>query len=267
MNTEQDITLTFLGTGTSQGVPVIGCRCPVCQSADPHDRRLRTSAMVETRGVRLILDAGPDFRYQMLRTGVRHIDAVLLTHEHKDHIGGLDDLRAFNFVDYPTIHRIPIYGTRRTLEVVRHDYPYAFERNKYRGVPEMELREVDPDHPFVVEGVEVLPIRGFHSERFEVTGYRIAPLAYLTDFKRIEEQEIEKLEGVDTLVVNALRQKPHDTHFSLKEALALIERVKPRQAFLTHQSHDMGLHTDLAASLPEGVFSAYDTLKIEIKNR
>ena len=152
--------LTFLGTGTSQGVPVIGCRCPVCCSSDPRDRRLRTAAMVEAGEVRLVIDAGPDFRYQMLRTGVRHIDAILLTHEHKDHIGGLDDVRAFNFVDYPVIHRINIYGTERTLKAVRRDFSYAFAAEKYRGVPELELREIDPQSPFRVKGIEVIPVSG-----------------------------------------------------------------------------------------------------------
>lgn len=259
--------LTFLGTGTSQGVPVIGCRCPVCRSADPHDRRLRTAAMVEAGEVRLVIDAGPDFRYQMLRTGVRHIDAILLTHEHKDHIGGLDDVRAFNFVDYPVIHRIDIYGTARTLAAVRRDFSYAFAAEKYRGVPELELREIDPARPFRVKGVEVIPVSGHHSSRFEVTGYRIGGLGYLTDFKTIEPEEAAKLHGVDTLVVNALRQAPHDSHFSLDEALALIREVRPRAAYLTHQSHDMGLYADLERLLPEGVRSAYDTLQIKVKEQ
>lgn len=258
--------LTFLGTGTSQGVPIIGCRCAVCCSEDSRDKRLRTAAMVEVQGLRLIIDAGPDFRYQMLREGLRHIDAILLTHGHKDHIGGLDDVRAFNFVDYPTIHRIPIYGADYTLEAVRHDFAYAFVvgRPRYRGVPELELVEVDTSRPFRVGGVEVVPIAGHHSSRFQVTGYRIGGLAYLTDFKTIEPCEVEKLRGLDTLVVNALRRAPHDSHFSLDEALALIEEVKPRRAYLTHQSHDMGRYVELERDLPEGVFSAYDRLKIEI---
>ncbi len=261
-NCFQPMKLTFLGTGTSQGVPVIGCRCRVCQSEDRRDKRLRTSAMIEVGGVRLVIDAGPDFRYQMLRAGVTHLDAILLTHEHKDHIGGLDDVRAFNFVDYPVIHRIPIFGTQRTLEVVRREFYYAFEEKKYRGVPEMELCRFDPALPFEVKGITVVPIRGQHSARFEVTGYRIGNLAYLTDFKTIEAQEIAKLNGVEVLVVNALRPTPHDSHFSLSEALSLIARVAPRQAYLTHHSHNMGCYVELMQQLPEGVFSAFDGLEI-----
>ncbi len=188
--------LTFLGTGTSQGVPVIGCRCKVCTSADRRDNRLRTSAMVETRGVRIVIDAGPDFRYQMLRTGVRHLDAILLTHEHKDHIGGLDDVRAFNFVDYPpTVHKVHIWAAPRALECVRKDFDYAFAQDKYRGVPEIELHEIDTARPFRVGDVEIVSVSGHHSERFEVTGFRIGTLAYLTDFKTIEDAEAEKLRG------------------------------------------------------------------------
>lgn len=258
--------LTFLGTGTSQGVPTIGCRCEVCRSTDPRDTRLRTSAMVEVGDVRMVIDAGPDFRYQMLRTGVRHIDAILLTHEHKDHTGGIDDVRAFNFVDFPVIHRVDIYATARTAACVRKDFDYAFAEDKYRGVPEIELHEFDPSKPFEVKGVEIVPIRGQHSDRFEVTGYRIGRLAYLTDFKQIEESEIEKLQGVDTLVVNALRWRDHISHFTVEEALALIARVKPHRAYLTHMSHDIGLHAHSAERLPQGVELAYDTLTIEIED-
>ena len=258
--------LTFLGTGTSQGVPTIGCRCEVCRSTDPRDTRLRTSAMVEVGDVRMIIDAGPDFRYQMLRTGVRHIDAILLTHEHKDHTGGIDDVRAFNFVDFPVIHRVDIYATARTTACVRKDFDYAFAENKYRGVPEIELHEFDPSKPFEVKGVEIVPIRGQHSDRFEVTGYRIGRLAYLTDFKQIEESEIEKLQGVEVLVVNALRWREHVSHFTVEEALQLIERVKPHRAYLTHMSHDIGLHADSVDRLPKGVELAYDTLTIEIED-
>lgn len=257
--------LTFLGTGTSQGVPVIGCRCAVCTSADPRDRRLRTSAMVETQGRRFVIDAGPDFRYQMLRTGVRHIDAILLTHEHKDHTGGLDDVRAFNFVDYPpTIHRVDIYAAPQVATCVRKDFDYAFARDKYRGVPEMALHEIDVSHPFSAAGVGIVPVSGHHSDRFEVTGYRIGPLGYLTDFKTIKEPEIEKLTGVDVLVVNALRFAPHVSHFNVAEALALIGRVRPRQAYLTHLSHGIGLHVAAESELPQGVRLAYDGLTVAI---
>lgn len=239
--------LTFLGTGTSQGVPVIGCRCKVCTSADRRDNRLRTSAMVETRSVRIVIDAGPDFRYQMLRTGVRHLDAILLTHEHKDHIGGLDDVRAFNFVDYPpTVHKVHIWAAPRALECVRKDFDYAFAQDKYRGVP------------------EIVPVSGHHSERFEVTGFRIGTLAYLTDFKTIEDAEAEKLRGTEVLVVNALRFAPHPSHFNLAEALALIRRVGPREAYITHMSHEIGLHAETEATLPPGVHLAYDGLEVEI---
>ncbi len=259
--------LTFLGTGTSQGVPVIGCRCAVCTSQDRRDRRLRTAAMVERGGVRIVIDAGPDFRYQMLRTGVRHLDAILLTHEHKDHTGGIDDVRAFNFVDYPpTVHRVDLYAAPRTAAVVRKDFDYAFARDKYRGVPEIALREIDPDRPFEVRGLRIEPVRGHHSDRFEVTGYRIGPLAYLTDFKRIEEAELRKLEGVDTLVVNALRVAPHPSHFCLDEALELIRRVAPREAYLTHMSHEIGLHAATEPTLPAGVRMAYDTLQTQIED-
>ena len=256
--------ITLLGTGTSQGVPVIGCRCRVCQSQDWHDKRLRTSAMVECDDIRIVIDAGPDFRQQMLRTGVRHIDAILLTHQHKDHTGGLDDVRAFNFVDYPTIHPIDIYANEATAASVRKDYDYAFVENKYIGAPEMRLHEISAQESFSIKGVEITPIEGKHSDRFTVLGYRIGKFAYLTDFKSISLEEERKLEGVETLVVNALRFKPHHSHFSVEEALALVERVKPQQTFFTHLSHDIGLHSESEQKLPEGVRLGYDTLTIEI---
>ncbi len=257
--------LTFLGTGTSQGVPVIGCRCAVCSSSDPRDRRLRTSAMVEVDGVRLVIDAGPDFRYQMLRTGVRHIDAILLTHEHKDHIGGLDDVRAFNFVDYPpTVHPVDIYATQQTLAAVRKDFDYAFGTEKYRGVPEIALHRIDPTAPFSVKGVEIIPVSGHHSERFTVTGFRIGKLAYLTDFKTIAPTEIDKLRGIEVLVVNALRFTEHYSHFNVAEASALIARIAPREAYLTHMSHEIGRQATTEPTLPPGVRMAYDKLQITI---
>ncbi len=256
--------LTFLGTGTSQGVPVIGCRCEVCRSTDPRDNRMRTSAMVEVGEKRFIIDAGPDFRMQMLREQVSHITAILLTHMHKDHIGGIDDVRALNFVDYPEVHTVHIYATPDTVACVRKDYDYAFAsaEERYRGVPEIRLHEIDPSQPFVVDGVEIVPIVGSHS-RFAVTGYRIGDLAYMTDFKQIADEELQKLAGVHTLVVNALRFEPHDSHFSVAEALAIAARVAPAQVYLTHMSHEIGLHAEAEQQLPEGVHFAYDGLKIE----
>lgn len=257
------IQLTFLGTGTSQGVPVIGCDCAVCCSPDARDRRLRTSAMVEVGTKRFIIDAGPDFREQMLREGVSHVTAILLTHKHKDHIGGLDDVRALNFVDYPDeIHTVHIYGTHDTCDCVRKDYDYAFAENPYRGVPQIELHEFGTEQ-FDIEGVNVIPIRGEHS-RFEVTGFRFGRLAYLTDFKTIAEEELQKLQGVEVLVINALRFEPHDSHLSVNEALAIVERVAPKRAYLTHMSHDIGLHCVANLRLPEGVEFAYDGLKIRV---
>ena len=257
------IRLTFLGTGTSQGVPVIGCDCAVCCSADARDVRLRTSAMVEVGTKRFIIDAGPDFRQQLLREGVSHITAILLTHKHKDHIGGLDDVRALNFVDYPhKIHTVHIYGSHDTCKCVRKDFDYAFSENPYRGVPQMELHEFGTE-PFEIEGVGIIPIRGEHS-RFEVTGFRFGKLAYLTDFKVISDDELAKLQGVEVLVVNALRFEHHDSHFSVDEAMQLVEKIAPKRTYLTHMSHDIGLHCVANLRLNEGVEFAYDGLVVEV---
>lgn len=258
--------LTFLGTGTSQGVPVIGCQCDVCRSTDPRDKRLRTSAMLEWRGVRLVIDAGPDFRYQLLRAGVSRVDGILLTHEHKDHVGGLDDVRALNFVDYPTVRPVDLYATARTLRTVKKDFDYAFVTDKYRGVPEIRLHTISQSAPFHIGQAEILPIAGQHSPRFEVTGFRFGRLAYLTDFKQIEEQELRKLTGVEVLVINALRFAPHDSHLNVEEALSWIRKINPKRAYLTHMSHEMGLYEVTSHELPEGVELAYDTLEIELND-
>lgn len=256
--------LTFLGTGTSQGVPVIGCRCEVCRSADERDRRLRTSAMVEVAGRTFVIDAGPDFRQQMLRAGVERVDAILLTHEHKDHTAGIDDVRAFNFVDYPTIRTMHIYANEPTATTLLKDFDYAFAENRYRGVPVIELHTISEHEPFSVCGVEIMPIVGEHSDRFRSVGYRIGGMAYLTDFSGIKPVEEQKLYGVEYLVVNALRWMPHDSHFSVDEALRLIHRVRPRYAYLTHMSHHIGLMAEVQSQLPEGVMFAYDGLTVDI---
>ena len=226
--------------------------------------RLRTSAMVECEGVRLVIDAGPDFRQQMLREGVRHLDAILLTHQHKDHTAGIDDVRAFNFVDFPTIHSMHIFGNEPTIATITKDFDYAFAQNKYRGVPVIELHTICSEHSFRVKNIEIMPIEGRHSDRFTVFGYRFGKLAYLTDFDAISDAELSKLEGVECLVVNALRWTEHSSHFSVGQALDLIRRVAPRRAYLTHMSHEIGLHAEAQLLLPEGVYFAYDGLKIEL---
>ncbi len=262
--------LTILGSGTSQGVPTIGCCCEVCRSQDPRDMRLRSSAMVEWQGVRIVIDAGPDFRAQMLREGVSRIDALLLTHHHQDHTGGIDDTRALTFVDYPTIHRLQLYATAHTLRTIRRHYDYAFEENKYIGAPEIDLHEFVSGESITVSSedgarsVVVEAIRGGHAKGLEVTGYRFGDIAYLTDFKEIEPQEVERLRGVKVLIVNALRWQWHYSHFSVEEALALIREVAPERAYLTHASHDIGLYEEASKRLPEGVYLAYDGLQIEV---
>ena len=256
--------ITFLGTGTSQGVPLIGCQCAVCRSEDRRDKRLRTSAMIEIEGKRFIIDAGPDFRYQMLRENISHIDAILLTHMHKDHTAGIDDVRAFNFVDYPTIHTTHIYGNEATINRVKMEYDYAFVENKYRGVPVIKLHTINTDNHFVVSGVEIMPILGHHSDRFQSVGYRFGEAAYITDFSHIDPTEEAKLYGVKALVINALRWAKHDSHFSVSEALEIISRVGPERAYLTHMSHDIGLYEEAQRRLPAGVELAYDGLKVEL---
>ena len=250
--------ITFLGTGTSQGVPVIGCKCEVCCSGDPRDKRLRSSVMVETTELRLIIDAGPDFRYQMLRENISQIDALLITHGHKDHIGGMDDLRPFNYLMRKAVE---VYAAENVHLDIRRDFFYAFEEERYPGIPEMNLHVID-NLPFNIGPTQVIPVEVDH-HHLKVLGFRIENFAYITDASHIAAAEMEKLKGLEVLVINALRMEPHVSHFSLPEALEVISLLKPRQAYLTHISHRLGLHEVVERQLPPGIFLAYDRLRVE----
>ncbi len=253
------LRLTFLGTGTSQGVPMIACGCRVCRSADPRDKRLRTSAMIESNGTRIIIDAGPDFRYQMLRQNVCDIDAILLTHQHTDHIIGIDDVRAFNYFQAKSI---PIYATEAVTKVVRKDFDYAFTEERYPGAPEIALHVIG-NTPFKVGDLTVTPVFGRHYI-LPVTGYRIGDAAYLTDFNGIDKDEMEKLKEVKLFVINALRYQKHISHYSVAEAIELAREVHAEQTYFTHMSHQIGLYAEENPKLPAGMQFAYDGLKVEI---
>lgn len=256
--------LTFLGTGTSTGVPQLRCGCEVCRSTDPRDSRLRTSALVETGGKRILIDCGPDFREQMLRHGVRSVDdrldALLLTHQHYDHVGGIDDLRPYCYGIEPGF---PIYCQGDVVRDLRARLPYCFSEHPYPGVPRIDLHEIKAGIPFQAAGVEVLPL-GVNHYLLDILGFRIGALGYVTDAKKIPDATVEALKGVDTLVINALRHTEHISHLSLEEALEMVRRIGPRVAYLTHISHQLGLHAEVEPALPEGVRLAYDGLKIKI---
>ncbi|MDE6271525.1 MAG: UDP-N-acetylmuramate dehydrogenase [Muribaculaceae bacterium] len=252
------IKVTVLGSGTSKGVPELMCDCGVCKSENPLDHRLRASVLVETMGVKLLIDASPDFRKQALKVDLRHVDGVLITHEHYDHVGGIDDLRPFCFSG-----PVDMYMKSDVKEHLMKRLDYCFRSDKYPGVPSFEITEIDSSRNFFIKGVEIQPIEVFHG-KLPILGFRIGRFAYITDAKTIPEEEKEKLEGLDVLIVNALRERDHFAHFTIKEALALIEEVKPRQAYLTHLCHEVGHHHAFAASLPANVAPAYDGLTIEI---
>jgi len=253
------LKVTFLGTGTSQGVPVIACPCKVCSSGDSKDKRLRSSVLVETKNNILVIDAGPDFRQQMLRENVCRIDAVLITHAHKDHIGGLDDIRAFNYFQKGPVN---VYARQNVHKVLRSDFFYAFEDEKYPGVPDINLHAIKT-HPFKINNDTIIPIEVMHY-RLPVFGFRINDFTYITDANFISDDELEKIKGSKIVVLNALRRKQHISHFNLEEAIKVLQHIQPEQAYLTHISHQLGLHEDVEKELPEFVKLAYDGLKIEI---
>jgi len=253
----ETVKITFLGTGTSQGVPVIACECGVCTSPDPKDKRLRASLLVETSLNTFVIDAGPDFRQQMLTARVKKLDAILLTHEHKDHIAGMDDLRAFN---YKSQAAIDIYAEERVQAAVRKEYAYVFSENHYPGVPKMELHNID-NYNLTIRGDTFTPLRIFHY-RLPIYGFRLGNMAYITDANYIPEETKEKLFGVKYLVINALRKEKHISHFSLGEALELVREVSPRKAYITHIGHQMGRHAEVNRELPVNVTLAWDGLEV-----
>lgn len=253
------IRLTFLGTGTSQGVPVIGCNCQVCSSWNLADKRLRSSLLISVDNKTFVIDAGPDFRQQMLRCGMSNIDGVIITHAHKDHIGGLDDLRAFNFLNHKPVQ---VWATTDVQQIIRRDFDYAFALVKYPGVPDLSLNTVEKS-PFLAAGFEFIPIDVMHHQ-LPVKGYRFKDIAYITDASFINQESIDLLKGLDLLIINALRLKPHVSHFNLDQALEVIVKVNPKQALLTHISHGLGLHEIVNSQLPYNVSLAFDGLTLSI---
>lgn len=252
--------ITFLGTGTSQGVPVIACACKVCSSNDTKDERFRSSVLVEINDKAIVIDTGPDFRSQMLANNVQRLDAVLFTHEHKDHVAGLDDIRPFNFKQQAPIS---VYASERVEQAIKREYHYIFADKKYPGIPEISLERIDLNPFFISENIRIVPIEVKHY-LMPVLGFRINNFTYITDAKTIDSKEIEKIKGTEVLVINALRIESHPAHFNLDEALQFIDLIKPQKAYLTHISHLFGTHEEINQMLPENVFVSYDGLRIDI---
>ena len=252
--------VTFLGTGTSQGVPVIGCKCEICSSANQKDKRLRSSVLVSKNNKNLLVDVGPDFRQQLLNNQIDDIHAILLTHEHNDHIIGLDDVRPINFLHKKNMS---IYCVERVAKEVKTRFAYVFDHNPYPGAPRVEINLINENDPFEIEGIEVMPIEVFHGS-LSVLGFRFDDFTYITDAKTFPETSIEKIKGSKVLVLNALHHREHHSHLNLKQAVDFIQLVQPEQAFLVHISHNMGLHDDVNNNLPKNVFLAYDGLTLEL---
>lgn len=251
--------ITFLGTGTSQGVPIIACPCNVCKSPDPKDKRLRTSILIEVNKRNFVIDTGPDFRQQMLRENVKNMDAVLFTHEHKDHTAGFDDIRAFNFINKK---KMEVYASARVQEAIRREYPYIFSDFKYPGIPEINLHLIE-NKKFTIEGVDIIPIEVMHY-KLPVLGFRIGDFTYITDANYISDEAKHKIKNSKFLVLNALRREPHISHFTLDQAIELVNELKPEKAYFTHISHQLGLHEDVQKELPSNIEIAYDGLKINL---
>ncbi|BEG98901.1 MBL fold metallo-hydrolase [Bacteroides sedimenti] len=249
--------ITILGSGTSTGVPEVGCTCPVCTSSDPHDNRLRASALVQTKGVNILIDCGPDFREQMLHYKYARIDGVLITHEHYDHVGGIDDLRPFC-----RFGEVPLYTEEFTANRLRTRLPYCFAEHKYPGIPQISITNVKSDEPFCIKEVEIHPIRVYHG-KFPILGYRIGKMAYITDMLTMPDEEYKKLKGLDCLIMNALREEPHITHQNLEQAIENARRIGAKQTWFIHMSHHMGLHAEVEKNLPENMYFAYDRLVIK----
>lgn len=249
--------LTFLGTGTSQGVPVIACECEVCQSIDFHDKRLRTSAHIEVNGLSLVIDTGPDFRQQMLRERIKKIDAVLFTHEHKDHTAGLDDIRSFN---YRQGIEIPVYADDRVVDQLKREYSYIFSEDRYPGIPQVEIRPLNGE-PFRIGEVTIIPIKVMHY-KLPVFGFRIGDVTYITDANHIDDAEKEKIRGSKVLVLNALQKEPHISHFTLDQAIAMALELQAEKTYFTHISHKLGAHGEVSAQLPKNIYLAYDGQQI-----
>ena len=255
------MNVTFLGTGTSSGVPMIGCTCPVCRSLDHRDKRLRVSVHLAVGDLSLVVDSGPDFRQQMLRAGITHLDGLLFTHEHKDHTAGLDDIRAYNFRQQTDM---PVFAEPRVIDQLKQEFAYIFAEHKYPGVPRVVLHPIERDDaPFDVLGLSVLPLRALH-HKLPVLGFRIGGFCYLTDANHLSAETRAQLRDADVIVLNALRREEHISHFTLAQAIEVLEEAQPKRAYLTHISHQLGLHREVEAELPPWIRLAYDGLQVEV---
>lgn len=252
--------ITFLGTGTSQGIPFIGCPCPVCTSANPKDNRLRSSILVETPEARIVIDSGPDFRYQMLRARVHKLDAIVFTHGHKDHVAGLDDIRPYNFFEQKPVG---VYASLETQETLRREFSYIFSEAAYPGIPQIDLNTISYSEPFSINGLQITPIRVLHY-KLEVLGFRIGDFTYITDANYIAPEEMQKVYGSKSVVLNALRHETHISHYTLSEAIEVARDINAENTYFTHISHQLGLHDMVESTLPRNMHLAYDGLVLEL---